>query len=137
MRGDVLIQRDLVCAMPPPPEPVAVACLIDGDAIDPRSQARLATEAVDRAEDAEEHVLREVQGFVAIAQEVDSQLNHHPLVFANELSAGEFVADCATLHKRRLAAADIRPTDNSRVFHREFHYTNFRPRAGPKVPTGW
>jgi hypothetical protein len=42
----MLIERDLVGAVTSPPEPVLVPGLIDGDAIDPGPQARLAAEAM-------------------------------------------------------------------------------------------
>ena len=67
VRGDVLIERHLIGAMAPPPEAVAVARLVDGDPVDPGAQARLAAEAVDGAEDAQEDFLRQVERFVAIA----------------------------------------------------------------------
>src|SRR6185295_15589626 len=55
VRGNVLIERNLVGAMPPPPEAMAVARLVHRDAVDPGAQARLAAEAVDGAEHAQEH----------------------------------------------------------------------------------
>ena len=57
MGGDVLIERHLIRAMTPPPEPVAVARLIDGNAIDPGAEARLAAETLDRTENAQEDLL--------------------------------------------------------------------------------
>ena len=117
MRGDVLIERHLIGAMPPPPEPVPVARLVDGDAVDPGAQARLAAEAVDGAEDAEEDFLRQVERFVAIAQQVHRQLDDHPLVLGHQLGAGGLVAGGAALHERRFAAADVGPTGNARLLH--------------------
>ena len=137
VRGDVLIERHLIGAMTPAPETVTVSRLVHRDPVDPRAEARLASEAMHGSKDAKEDFLGEVEGFVAIAQQVHRELDHHPLVFADEFGAGQFVAGGTALHKRRFAAADIRPTSNPRLLHREFHYTNFRPRAGPKVPTGW
>jgi len=96
---------------------VAIARLVDGDAIDPRAKAGLPAEPVDGPEDAEKDFLREVQCFVAIAKQVHGQLNHHPLVFRDQIRAGHLVAFGAALHKRRLTAADLGPTDDSRLLH--------------------
>ena len=117
MRGDVLVERHLIRAVATPPEPVPVARLVDGDPVDPGTEARLAAESVNGAEDAEEHFLRQVQRFVVIAEQVHGELHDHPLVLGHELRAGRFLADGATLDERRLAAADVAPTGNARLFH--------------------
>ena len=57
MVGQVLIQRHLIGAMAPPPEAVAIARLVDGYPVNPRPQRRLAAEAMDGPEDAEEDFL--------------------------------------------------------------------------------
>ena len=57
VRGDVLIERNLIGPMAPPPEPVPVPRLIDRDAVNPGAEARLAAEAMNRAEDAKEDFL--------------------------------------------------------------------------------
>ena len=116
---------------------MAITGLVDRDPVNPGAQGGLSAKAGDRPKDAKEDFLGEVEGFVAIAQQVHRELDHHPLVFADEFGAGQFVAGGTALHKRRLTAADIRPTSNPRLLHREFHYTNYRPRSGPKVPMGW
>ena len=121
--GDVLIERHLIGAVAPPPEPVAVARLVQRDAVDPGAEARLAAEPVDRPEDAQEDLLRQIQRFVTIAEQVDGELHHHALVFGDELGAGAFVSDGAALHERRFAPSDVRPTRNPRLLHREFHYS--------------
>src|SRR5690348_11927233 len=74
VRRDVRVERDLIVAVPPPPEPMPVARLVDRDAINPGAKTRLATEPMDGAENPEEHLLGEVEGFVAFAEEVDGQL---------------------------------------------------------------
>ena len=119
VRRDVRIERDLVGPVAPAPEAVAVARLVDGNAIDPGPQARLAAEAMDGAEDAEEDFLREVERFVAVAEQVHRQLDDHPLVLGHQLGAGGLVAGGAPLHERRFATADVRPTDDARLLHRE------------------
>ena len=117
MRGDVLVERHLIGAVAPAPESVPVARLVHRDAVDPGAQARLAAETVNGAEDAEEDFLGEVERFVAVAEQVHRQLDHHPLVLGDELGARRFVAGGAPLHQRRFAAADVRPTDDARLFH--------------------
>ena len=139
MRGDVLVERHLIGAMPPAPEAMAVARLVHRDAIDPGAQARLSAEAVDGAEDAEEDVLGQVERLVAIAEQVDRELHHHALVLGDQIGARRLVAGRAALHERRFAAANVQPADDARVFHRESprvwrheagnstHYICFRP----------
>ncbi len=137
VRRDVLIERHLIGAVPPAPEPVTVPRLVQRDAVDPGAEARLAAESVDGAEDPKEDVLREVERFVAVAEEVDRKLHDHPLVFGDQLGAGEFVASGTALHERRFAAADARPAGNPLLLHREFHYTNFDPARARKFrPAG-
>src|SRR5262249_19482080 len=117
MRSNVLIERHLIRAVAPPPEAVPVARLIDRDAVDPGAQARVTAEAVQRAENFEEHFLREVQGFVAVAEEVDRELYHHALMLGHELGAGGFVAVDTLLNERRFAAADVGPPNNTGLLH--------------------
>ena len=117
MRRDVRHRANLIGAVAPAPEAVAVPRLIDGDAVDPGAKARLAAEAADGAEDAEEDLLGEVEGFVAIAEQVHRQLDDHPLMLGDELGEGGFVARCAPLDERRFAAADFRPTDDAGLLH--------------------
>ena len=111
--------------------------LVDRDAINPGAQARVASKAMNGPEDAEEDVLGEIERLVALAEQVDRELHDHALMLSNKLGARQFVASCTPLHKRRLSAADFRPTRDARLFHREFHYTKVRPRPNPKVPAGW
>jgi len=127
----VLIERHLIGAVPPPPESVAVPRLVDGDAVDPGPQARLAAEPVNGAEDAEEHFLREVERFIAVAQQVHRQLHDHALVLGDEFRAGKLFPSGTALDQHRLPPADVGPTRNPRLFHRDFHYTKLDPgRAG-------
>ena len=139
MRRDVNLERHLVCPMAAPPETVTVARLIDRDAIDPGAQGRLAAEAMNGAEDAKEDFLRQVEGFFAVAQQVDRQLHDHPLMFADELRAGVLVARCTALHQRRLAIANRRPTRDAVLLHKEIpknlpHYSQVRHHTSRKVP---
>ena len=117
VRRDVLIERHLIGAVAPPPEAVAVARLVDGDAVDPGAEARLAAEAMDGAEDAEEDFLREVERLVAVAQQVDRQLDDHALVLGDQLGTGRLVAGA----QRCTSAASRPPTsvqvDDARLLH--------------------
>ena len=105
----------------------------------------MTAESMNGTEDAQEDFLREIQGLVAIAEEVDRELNNHPLMLGHQLGAGLFVARSAALYERRLAPTDVRPADNARLFHRQvpkrrhvsgnsLHYIPVRLRVGRKVP---
>ena len=117
VRRDVRVERHLVGAVAPAPEPVPVARLVDGDAIDPGAQRRLAAEPGDGAKDAEEDFLGEVERFVAIAEQVHGQLDDHPLVLGDQLGEGHLVAGRAALNERGFAATDLRPPDDARLLH--------------------
>ena len=113
----MLIQRYLIRAMAPLPEPVAVARLVHGDAVDPGPQTGLTAEPMNRPEDAKEDFLGQVERFFPVAQQIAGQLDDRPLVLGDELGGRTFIARGTTLHERRLAIADVRPTDDSRLFH--------------------
>jgi len=72
---------------------------------------------VNGAEDAKEDFLGEVEGFVAVAKQVDRELHDHALVFGNQVSAGGLVAVRASLHERRLPTIDVQPADGARLLH--------------------
>src|SRR4029078_13350123 len=105
--GHVRIERHLVRAVTPTPEAMAVPGLIDGNAVDPRPQAGVAAETMDGAEDAKEDVLREVERLVAVAEQVDGQLNDHPLVLAQQFGKGSVFPGRTALHKGGLATPDV------------------------------
>ena len=67
----------------------------------------MTAESMDGAEDAQEDFLRKIQGFVAVAEEIDRELNNHSLVLGDQLGAGLFVARSAALYERRLAPTDV------------------------------
>ena len=117
MRRNVLIERHLILAVTPAPEPVPVARLVHGDAVDPGAEARLAAEPVNGAEHPQEHFLRQVQRFVAVAQQVHRQLDDHPLVLGDQLGARQLLAGGTPLDERRFAAPDVRPTCDAGLFH--------------------
>jgi hypothetical protein len=75
--------------------------------------------AVNRAEDAQEHFLRQVERLVVVVEQVQRELVHHALVLADELRAGVFVAGGTPLDQRRFAPADVGPGNGSNGFHRQ------------------
>ena len=95
---EMRVEGHLVGPMTPPPEAVSVARLVDGDPIDPGAKRGLPAEAVNGAEDAKEHFLGKVERFVAVAQQVQGQLEHHALVLLHELSTGLLIARGAALN---------------------------------------
>ncbi len=139
MRRDVRVERHLIVAMATPPEPVPVARLVDRDAVNPRAKARLPPEPVNRAEHTQEDFLRQVERLVAIAQQVHGELDDHPLMLSDELRARHLVVQCAPLHERGFADADVGPTGRTRLFHDGVpaylhHYTQLGHPTGAKVP---
>lgn len=133
MGGHVRIERDLIGAMTPPPEAVPVSRLVDRNPVNPRLERGLATEAADGAEDAQEYLLREIERLITVVEEIQGQLNHHPLVFGNERGEGHLVATRAPLNERALFGADFRPIPGPCVLH-GYHRIQHRPRGSPKVP---
>jgi hypothetical protein len=91
VRCHVLVERHLIGAVAPAPEPMPIARLVHRNAVDPGSQTRLASKAANGSEDAEEDFLGEVERFVAVAKKVDGQLNDHSLVLGYELREGHFI----------------------------------------------
>jgi len=53
----VLIERDLIGAMPSPPETMPIARLVYRDAVNPCPQARLSAEPMDCSKDTEKDLL--------------------------------------------------------------------------------
>jgi hypothetical protein len=117
MIADVLVERDLLRAVPAPPPPLPVARLVDDNAVDPGAKGRLPPEPGKGAEHAEEHFLRQVERLVVIGEQVQGELVHHTLMLGDELRAGVLVAGGAALYQRRLAPADLRPGDGWNWLH--------------------
>jgi len=69
----MLIQGHLVRLMAAPPPALAVAGLINDDAVDPGLEGRLASEVANGAEHTEEDFLGQIQGFVAVTEQVQGQ----------------------------------------------------------------
>src|SRR5207244_3509651 len=59
----------------------------------------------------------QVQGLFPVAQKIAGKLNDRPLVFSHQLSRCAFIAGRTALHQRGLTIADVRPTDDSCLFH--------------------
>jgi hypothetical protein len=106
--------------MTPTPEPMTVSGLVDDDAVDPGPQARLPSKSMDRAEDPEEDFLRQVKRLFPVAQQIGRQLEDDPLMFGHQLGRRVLIARGTTLHQRRFAIANVRPTDDTRLLHPEF-----------------
>ena len=77
----------------------------------------MAAEPVNGAEHPQEYFLRQVQRFVAVAQEVHRQLDDHALVLGDQLGTRQLLAGGTPLDERRFAAPDIRPTCDAGLFH--------------------
>src|SRR5688572_33117226 len=97
----MLFELNLIAAPATTPPPLAVASLIDGDAIDPGAKSGLAAKGWKSAEDAEEYFLRQVEGFVAVGEEVESQLVDHTFVAGHQFGAGPLFTRGAALYQRR------------------------------------
>jgi len=117
--GDVHVKRDLIRTVTSPPETLAITRLIDGDPVDPGAKACLAAETLNGSEDAKKHFLGEIEGLVAITEQIHRQLNHHPLVFSQQLGVGAFITVGAPLDQRAFATPDIRPDRDASLLHWE------------------
>ncbi len=134
--ADVLVERDLLGAVPPAPPALAVAGLVDDDAIDPGAKGRVAAERVDGAEHPQEDLLRQIEGLVMVAQQVERQLVDHPLMLAHQFRAGVFVARGTPLHEGRFAATDVRPGNGGYWLHGDSfsHFTPAVEVVRPSLP---
>ena len=106
---DVVVERHLLPAIPPPPPALAVPGLIHDDAEDPGTAGGLTAEAMDSTEDPQKDLLRDVEGFLAIAEQIERELKHHPLVLGDELGTRLVVAGSAALDERCFPPAQLRP----------------------------
>ena len=97
----MLIQRDLIRAVPPLPESMPVARLIHRDPVDPGPQCRLPAEPVDRAKHPKEDFLGQVERLFPVAEKVRRQLHDDPLVLRHQLFGRELVASRTALEALR------------------------------------
>ena len=108
----MLVERHLVGAVPAPPPALPVLCLVDHDPVDPRAERRLAPKGPKRTEDSKKYLLRQIEGVVMVAQQVERQLVDHPLVRFDELCASLVVTGSTTLDEGCFVTADLRPSDS-------------------------
>src|SRR5262249_25206890 len=74
---------------------------------------------MDRSEDSQENLLRKVQCLLAVAKQVERQLDDHPLMLCNQLNVRALIAGRATRHERCLPSVYLRPSDDARLFQGE------------------
>jgi len=142
--GHVLVERHLIGPSTAPPEPLAIARLVDHDAVDPGLEGGLPPERVQGAKHPEEDLLGKVQCLVAIAQQVQRERVDHALVPGDELGAGHLLAGGTPLDERGFPAGYVRPSECACVLHQFLgdkswshgQCKTLRTRVGPKVPPG-
>src|SRR5450759_4267503 len=105
------VERHLLSPVATPPPPLAVMRLVDDNAINPGPKGGLAAETADRAEDVEKDFLGQVQGFVVVTQQVETEVKDHSLVLGYQLRTGRLIARRAPADQRRFAAPDLGPAD--------------------------
>src|SRR6188472_2033196 len=98
--------------MTTPPPALPVAGLIDDDAVDPGPESRLAAETGERPEDSEKDLLRQVQGFIGVLEEVQRKGVNHALVSIDQVGAGGFVAGVTAFNKGSFRSVYVGPTDS-------------------------
>ena len=88
-------------------------------------------------EDAQEHLLRQVERLFPVAEKIRRQLKDGPLMFGDQLRRRIFIARGTTLHERGLAITDVGPTDDARLLHPEFPSSwRCQRRVTPPTITG-
>ena len=87
--------------------------------INPRQQPTVVLEAAKPSLHPQEDLLREIQRFVVIPQQVERQLVDHALMLVDQVGARILVVRGAALNQQRLSAADLRPGDGSNRLHGE------------------
>src|SRR4029453_3819038 len=80
--------------------------------------------------------LRQVEGFVVVAQQVERELVNHPLVLVHKVGAGVLVVRGAALDQQRLPVAHFRPGDGSNRLHGEtFRHLTTRQQKRVLLPS--
>ena len=113
------VERHLRRLEAPTPPALPIASLIDDDAVDPGAEGGLPAEPIEHPEDGQEHVLRQVQGLLLVAKEMDGQLVHHALVALDQIGARRLVAGETPRDEGCLGVTDARPIERDRL-HRKF-----------------
>ena len=66
---------------------------------------------MERAEDAQENLLGQVERLFAVPQEVGREAEHQPVVLEDERGMSRLIARETALDERSFAAGDLRPPD--------------------------
>lgn len=107
--------------------------LVHHNPVDPGLDCGLAAKTANRAEDAKEDLLGQVERLIAVAEEVQRQLHDHPLMLGNELGERDLIPSRAALDECRLSPSALRPAAHPSLRHGD-HGTQYRPRTSPIVP---
>jgi hypothetical protein len=105
--ANVLVERNLIRALAPPPPSLPVADLIDDNAEDPRAQRRLPAEPMKRAEHAQENFLGQVERLFPVAQQMGRQPEDEPMMLEYQRGVSHFVARQTALDEYSIAAGDL------------------------------
>ena len=89
--SDVLVERHLIRPLTAPPPALPVPHLIDDDPEYPGAQRRLPAEAVQRAEDAQEHLLRHIERFFAVAEQMRREPEYKTMMLEDQCGMGGVV----------------------------------------------
>jgi hypothetical protein len=103
----MIVERDQIRSPTPPPPPLPIADLIDDDAVNPGAQSRLAPEPGERPKDAQKNLLRHIERFVAVAKEMECEVEDSALVRSHEIGARRLIAGDTPLDERSLAAVNF------------------------------
>lgn len=116
----VRVERNLIALMPPAPPPLSISHLVDRDAVNPRSERRLTSEAMNGSKNTQEDFLRQIQGLVTVAEQMTRQPEHHAVVLGHEHRARILVTGGAPLHELGFTPSNLGPAGSAGLFHREF-----------------
>jgi hypothetical protein len=103
----MIVERDQIRSPPPAPPPLPIADLIDDDAVNPGPHGRLAAEPRERPKDAQKDLLRHIERFVAVAKEVECEVEDSALVGRHEIGARGLVTGHTPLDEGSLATVDF------------------------------
>ena len=109
---------------------VVIDAQVAADADDPGLEVGAAIERVQRLEDLQEDVLREIFGFVVLADELVGDVEDLAPVLADDLLPGDLIAGQAALRSGVDASSAARPTGSSRHERIMMSYTFYLPTCG-------
>src|SRR5574341_2419380 len=113
-------ERNLITSVPSAPPTLPIPRLIYGNAVNPRPQRGLTTEAMQRSKDSQEDFLRQIEGFVAISEQMAGQPEYHAMVLRNKECTCILVARDTALHEQAFTPRNFSPAGSAGLFHREF-----------------